>query len=113
MATANTTANTAPQTLFTVPTPQKAHLGNVDIDNEGSSGAVIVQLTDTFTPAASIGNTSPYQMVITRFQATVPQGVSFSADVLSLKDVDFIGVVSAGASAIEAGCAIIVGYSLE
>jgi hypothetical protein len=112
MATANCTANNlVAQVLVTVPFNKKARLLDLSIDNQGTSGAITTRLQDLFTPNLSVGVPGPTPPVTDdRFQATVPQGVSFDADVLSLKGKEFIGNIQAIASATDAGCAIIATY---
>jgi hypothetical protein len=109
MPTARVLANTAAQLLLSVPKHQKAKITSIDIDNQGVA-ARTVRLQDIFTPDVSAGEPSPTPQTKERFQATVGSGVSFSADELSLKDLEFLGDVKAIASAIDPSCVVIVKY---
>ena len=114
MATAIVNVGTSPQTLFTVPTNMKGKPSEIDIDNEGSSGPITIQITDTFTPSPSQAHPSPSPVTpIVRFQATIAQNSSFSADKNSCEDIEFLGLVEVVASPTDAGCAVIMGYHLD
>jgi hypothetical protein len=112
MATARVAALIAGAPLFTVPLHMKAVVEAVNIDNQ-SAVPVTVQLQDTFTQDVSQANPAPAARIAFPFQATVPAGISFSADELSCKDIELLQAVVAICSANQALCAIIVNYHFE
>lgn len=118
MATARCTANVAVQALFAVPLHMKAIIDAINIDNEGASGAITVQMEDDFTQDISQTNNTPTARHAFPFQATVPAGISFSADILSTESIECLGnvgiICSAGVGFVaDAGCVIIVTYHFE
>ncbi len=110
--TARVTANTALQALFSVPLHMKGKIIAIDVNNQGTSGAIKVQIQDIFTPSVGIVNASPVQQTKYRMEATVPQNQMFSEDIMSLEDTECLGAVSAICNAIDANCTIIVRYDL-
>jgi hypothetical protein len=114
MATATATADSAGTgaALFSVPLNQKGNISAIDIDNGGGSQAHTIQILDGFTPNAGINYPSPSLQSKIRAQITVPMGSFISLDELSLKDCECLGVVTALADVTDAGCGIVVRYSL-
>ena len=114
MATARATANMTVQPLFSTPLHMKAIIDDVDINNQGSSGTIKVQLEDDFTQDVSVGNNTPTARSAFPFEASVPQGTDFSADVNSLADdVECLGDVGVKCDKTDAACSIIVKYHFE
>jgi hypothetical protein len=113
MATARATANVTVQPLFSTPLHMKAVIDDINIDNEGSSGSITVQLEDDFTQDISNGNGTPTVRSAFPFQTTVAQTVSVSADKNTLADTECLGDVGVVCSATDAGCAIVVVYHFE
>ncbi len=107
------TANSSPQLLFTTPLHMKAKIEDVDIDNQGTSGPITVQLQDEFVTSAGVVNPTATSTKLYRFQATVQQAASFSADSRSFVKTQCLGRVSAVADKIDAGAVIIVRYTVE
>jgi len=112
MATARCTANVAVQALFAVPLHMKAKIDAINIDNQGVAAAT-VQLEDDFTQDVSNLVGAPVARSAFPFQATVPAGISFSADELSVKEIECLGNVGAIANVVQAGTVIIVEYHFE
>ncbi len=106
------TANTAAQAIVTAPLHQKVKLVDVEIDNQGSSGAITVKVQDVFTTSVGVVNTTATQYTKFRFQATVNQQASFSADKNSLQDTECWGAVSAICDKVDPSCVIIVRWKL-
>jgi hypothetical protein len=113
MATARVTANTAVQPLFSTPLHMKAIIDNINIDNEGSSGSITVQLEDDFSQDISFANGTVNPLSAFPFQTTVAQNTSVSADKNTLADTECLGNVGVKCSAIDAGCAIVVVFHFE
>ena len=112
MATARCTASNIVQPLFQVPLHLKAKVDAINIDNQ-SPAAITMQLEDDFTQDISATVNAPVARSAFPFQVTVNPGVSFSADVLSVKEIELLGNVGALCSAIQAGCVIIIEYHYE
>jgi len=110
MATARVTASVAVQNLFSTPLHMKAVIDDISIDNEGTSGAITVQLEDDFTQDISFTNATPTARSAYPFQITVAQNTSVSADINTLAETECLGNVGAKCSATDAGCSIIVVY---
>jgi hypothetical protein len=112
MATARVTANTTPQTLFTVPRHAKGRLTALVVDNQGAAPRT-VRLQDVFTPSPSAGNASPTQQTVERLQVTVAAGATVRVPETELRDVEFLGEARAVASATDPATVIICAYSLQ
>ncbi len=112
MATKKVTAHTTAVALFSTPEHSVGKISSINIDNQ-SGAQRTVRLQDIFTPDASVGQANPTLQTIERFQATVANGLSFSADEASLKDVKCLGDAKAIADDISTDCVVIVGYSIE
>jgi hypothetical protein len=113
MATARAVANVAVQNLFAVPLHMKGKIDTVTVDNEGSSGAIKVQLEDDFTQDVSQGNNTPTARSAFPYQATVAQGLTDVSDVLSVEKIECLGNVGVICDKSDAGCAVIVEYHFE
>lgn len=112
MATANVTADTTAQALFTTPKVKKGKLSSLKIDNQ-SGAPRTVRLQDIFTPDPSNGTPSPVLTTEERLQVTVAAGATYSLSEEDLKDVEMLGDAKAIADGIAAACVIIVGYHFE
>lgn len=113
MSVARVTASTAVQPLFAVPLNMKAIIDDINIDNQGTSGPITVQLEDDFTQDVSTTVAAPVARSAFPFQTTVAQNASVSADELTMKQTECLGNVGAICSAIDAGCAVLVKYHFE
>lgn len=98
--------------IFTAPTIQKGRISALNVDQQGGSTRVI-QLTDTFTPDASAGTTSPTAQRKTLLQVTLDVGTVYSADVNSLKDIEVLGICEAVGDVLDSGCVITVNYNFK
>jgi len=110
MATARVTASVAVQPLFSTPLHMKAVIDDINIDNEGTSGAITVQLEDDFTQDISTTVVVPTARSAFPFQTTVAQNTSVSADKNTLADTECLGNVGVICSASDVGCVIVVVY---
>ena len=115
MATARATANVnvALAQLFQVPLHMKGIIDSVNIDNQGTSGPITVQLEDDFIQDISQGNNVPTARSAFPFQTTVTQNTSVSADELSTEKIECLGNVGVVCNKTDAGCAIVVDYHFE
>jgi hypothetical protein len=91
----------------------KAVIDDIDIDNEGTSGAITVQLEDDFFQDISATNATINALSAYPYQTTVAQNASVSADKNTLADRVCLGSVGVKCNAIDAGCAIVVTYHFE
>lgn len=98
--------------LFTTPKHVKGKITALNVDNQGASSHTII-LTDTFTPDASAGVTTPTVQIKQRFQTTLVKGVTFSADENSLKDIECLGAVYSLGDTLDSGCVVIANYHFE
>ena len=114
MATARCSANLVVQPLFSTPLHMKAIIDDIDIDNQGASGPITVQLEDDFTQDISAHVAAPVARSAFPFQTTVAQNASFSADEDSMgedhEDTVGLGNVGVICSATDAGCTIVIKY---
>jgi hypothetical protein len=113
MASARCTANVAAQVLLNVPLHMKAIIDDVEIDNQGASGSITVQLQDVFTQDISQTNNAPAVQTAYPFQTTVTQNTSVSADELTVGEIDCLGTIAVICSATDVGCVVIVTWHLE
>lgn len=113
MATARATANVAVQPLFQVPLHMKGIIDSVNIDNQGVSGPITVQLEDDFIQDVSQTNNTPTARSAFPFQTTVSQNTSVSADELSTEKIECLGNVGVICNKTDAGCAIVIDYHFE
>jgi hypothetical protein len=90
----------------------KAVIDAINVDN-GAAVAATVQLEDDFTQDISASNAAPTPRSAFPFQATIPAGISFSADELSVKAIECLGNVGVVTNIVSALCAIIVEYHFE
>jgi len=118
MATARALANTAAQTLFTVPLHSKGKITSINIDNP-TAATITVRIQDVITTTASIVATTgvavagAVQAPIFRYQVEVAATSTVDVPEDELRDTEFLGVVSAIVDATAATCVIIVSYHLE
>lgn len=112
MATARCTASNVVQPLFQVPLHMKAVIDAINIDNQGVA-ACTMQLEDDFTQDISNLNNVPTARSAFPFQATVPAGISFSADELSVKEIECLANVGALCSVVQPLTVITVQYHFE
>ncbi len=113
MATARRTANVALQALLVTPLHMKVKFDAINIDNQGASGKITVQIQDDFTQDISNLVAAPVARSAFPFQASVPQGNTFIADQLMLKEIEGLGNIGVLCSATDAGCVITVDYHFE
>jgi hypothetical protein len=92
----------------------KAIIDDIDINNQGASGAIKAQVEDDFTQDISATNAAPVARSAFPFEATVAQGVDFSADIDSMaEDTECLGNVGIICDKTDAGCSIVVKYHFE
>ena len=113
MATARCTANVAVQPLFSTPLHMKAVIDDININNQGTSGTIKVQMEDDFTQDISAGNNTPTARSAFPFETSVPVNTSVSADKNTLADTECLGNVGIVCDKTDAGCAIVVVYHFE
>jgi Na+-transporting methylmalonyl-CoA/oxaloacetate decarboxylase beta subunit len=113
MASARCLANIGVQPLFAVPLHMKAVIDDINIDNQGTSGKITVQLEDDFTQDISATLAAPAGRSAFPFQTTVAQNASVSADKNTVDQIRCLGNVGAICSATDAGCVIEVFYHFE
>jgi hypothetical protein len=116
MPTARVTANIAVQPLINVPLHQRMVVDAINVNNQGSSGTIRIQLQDAFTQDVANGPSAPAGPTVRTafpFDESIGQGVPFSADKLSLEDMLCLGNVGIICDKTDAGCSIVVVFHLE
>jgi len=109
MPSANVTANTSAQTLFSVPKQKLGKITKIEIDN-ATGNPVTVTIQDVYTPDASVGNSSPTEQTETKKVITVAANGHYESRDL---DLDIIGTAKAVASATDTSVNISVIYHYE
>lgn len=118
MATKKVTANTVAQELFTTPKHRKGVIDSINITNP-TGGVVIVYIQDVITTndgvvaATGAAYTGAEQSAIDRYEVYAAATSTEDVPEDRLRNKDFLGVVSARASAIVPTCVIIVSYHFE
>jgi len=112
MATAQVTANTAPQVLFSTPRHVKGKPRAVNIDNKTTFTAT-VRIQDVFTPDPSNKVPSPTEKTLERLQVTVPKQTFLPVDRDALERVEILGEAKAIADITDTDCVITVAYDFE
>lgn len=107
------TANTTVQPVAAIVRNVVHAVKSITIDNKAGSGDRQIIVQDGFTPDISANVSSPTAKTISRWQATVLQGSVDTFNDLDLKGVRCIGSLGVIADAIDASCAVTVGYEDE
>lgn len=113
MASANATANTVAQALFSVPLHKKGIADGIDVNNQGTSGPITFTLQDVFSQDLSHGNSAVTSRTATPWNITVAQGSFASIDRNSLKGLSFIGAAKAIANVVESGATLVIRFHYE
>ena len=116
MPTSRVTANVAVQPIVAVPLHMRLVVDAINVNNQGSSGIIRVQLEDDFTQDIANGPSAPPGPTARSafpFDESIGQGVAFSADKLSLEDMLGLGNVGVICDKTDAGASIIVVWHLE
>jgi len=110
MASVVVTANTTPQTAFTVPVNKIGKIKLLEIDNQEAS-AITITILDAFTPTPSASDPSPSPVTVTRKVVTVDAGGLYTEKLDGY--IEILGVCQVVASAVGANCNITVCYDFE
>jgi len=110
MASVVVSANTTPQTAFTVPPNKIGKIKLLEIDNQEAS-AITITLLDAFIPTPSIGNPTPAPVAVTRKVVTVPSGGYYTEKLDGY--IEILGVCQVVANAVGVNCRITVCYDFE
>jgi len=100
------------ETLFTVPRTKLARDMSASISNGGAAQHT-VYLVDSFTPDASIGQTSPTTQNIEIGEWVVPANTTLLISHTDMKEKEVRGTLKGYAEAAEPLCITTVDYKLE
>mgnify|MGYP000265220544 CR=1 FL=1 len=104
------TANTSPQTAFTVPTNKIGKIKFLEIDNQSASD-ITITITDTFTPTATVGNPTPTSVTVDRKVITVKTGENYTEKIDGY--IEILGTCNVVADTTDSACKITIGYDFE
>lgn len=103
-------ANTTAQQVAAERYDSRFDVESMTIDNDGGAADQEIQVVDSFTPAATNGDSSPSAQTITRWRTTVPAGFTETYNKDDLKGVRCLGALTILGDSIDANCHITVGY---
>ena len=113
MSTTKFTADTATNTILTVPKHNVGKISSMVMDNQ-TTALVTVHLERVFNPDASIGVTSPAHNTTEEVAyLTVGAGLTGSLEKEEVEHIRGFGKVQAICDGTWATCRVVVGYRLE
>jgi hypothetical protein len=107
------TASTSVQSVAAENQVQVHKPTSITVDNSSGSGDRQIIVQDGFTPAATNGDSSPSAQTVNRWQAVIPVGDVVTYNERDLEGITCLGSLGIIADAIDASCAVSVGYKSE